>query len=270
MPSDTYRLFAIRYAHNSMRPRGRNFIADPDPLAPSPMDFFCWAAISETRTIAIDTGMGREHCEARGHIFLRNPLDALRTLDARPERVTDLVLTHFHLDHIGHAQAFAAATIHASAREMAFATGAPMRHAWLREAYDGRAVADLIHALHAGRLRLRDDDAEIAPGLSFHVVGGHTAGQALVRVNTPRGPVVLASDAIHYMEELERRIPFAIAHDLGAMLDAHDRILDLAGGADHIVPGHDPRELARYPAAGQGLEDWVLALHERPGPAGQP
>jgi len=93
--------------------------------------------------------------------------------------------------------------------------------------------------------------------VTLHRVGGHTRGLQIVRVHTQRGWVVLASDAAHfYANWLERR-PFPIVDDVGAYLDAFALIEVLADSPRHVIPGHDPLVLARYPAAGSGLANAV-------------
>ena len=102
-----------------------------------------------------------------------------------------------------------------------------------------------------------DGSAELAPGITLHHVGGHTRGLQVVRVHTQRGWVVLASDAAHfYANWLERR-PFPIVDNVAAYLDAFATIESLASSPQHIIPGHDPLVLARYPAARAGLIDAV-------------
>ncbi len=83
-------------------------------------------------------------------------------------------------------------------------------------------IQQCVGYLHGGRLDLHGPEAEIAPGLTVHLVGGHCAGQEIVRVRTRRGWVVLASDAIHYYEELDRSVPFTVAHSVADMMLAHD------------------------------------------------
>src|SRR5690606_26276280 len=81
----------------------------------------------------------------------------------------------------------------------------------------------------------------------------HTPGQLVVKVKTSAGTVLLASDAVHYLEELERDMPFTLVADLPAMLDGLSRIraLTSSGEVSAVVPGHDPDVLARFePLAG--------------------
>ena len=57
---------------------------------------------------------------------------------------------------------------------------------------------------------------------------------------------MLASDAVHFYEELEQRRPFWVFTDLAAMRASYEVL-----GRDRrrIVPGHDPLVMERFPAA---------------------
>src|SRR3546814_12119373 len=88
----------------------------------------------------------------------------------------------------------------------------------------------------------------------------HTKGLQSVRVNTQRGWVVLASDASHYYENMERQRPFPIVHNVADMLSGYARLESAAASPDHIIPGHDPLVMERYPAH-KDDRDTVL-LHE--------
>lgn len=90
-------------------------------------------------------------------------------------------------------------------------------------------------------------DAELAPGLTLHAVGGHSAGLQFVRVKTRRGYVVIASDTTHFYENMASSRPFTTAFHIGRMLEGFDRLLELAPDEDHIVPGHDPLVMKLYP-----------------------
>lgn len=258
--ADEYEIYAIRYAVNESRVRGQNFILDTAPNKRLQMDFFTWVAIGPERTFIIDTGMNQTAAEQHGHRFLHCPTDILRQLGVNPDTASDVVLTHLHYDHIGNIDKFPNARFYLHDTEMAFATGRHMRHQWIRRPYLASEIATVVHYVHEGRVHFHDADTELAPGLSVHWAGGHTAGQEFVRVHTRRGWVVLASDVIHYYEEIERTVPFAVVFDVGDMLEAHDSMRNLAESPDHIVPGHDPLVMQRYPAPADELEGVAVRL----------
>src|SRR5207248_11331472 len=102
------------------------------------------------------------------------------------------------------------------------------------------------------RIRFHDGTAEIAPGITVHLIGGHTDGLQVVRVPTQRGWLVLASDATHLWSNIRTRNPFPIVADVTQMMEGYAKVESLADGPDHIIPGHDPLVLARFPhLAGQ-------------------
>ena len=60
--------------------------------------------------------------------------------------------------------------------------------------------------------------------------------------------MLLASDAVHYYEELERRLPFEIYVDLAEMVAGYGLLGELAESTGAVlVPGHDPLVTERFP-----------------------
>jgi glyoxylase-like metal-dependent hydrolase (beta-lactamase superfamily II) len=141
--------------------------------------------------------------------------------------------------------------------------GPPMCSDFLRRPYDAGQLGEWLTELYRGRVTFHCGDDEIAPGISIHHVGGHTPGMQVVRVSTARGQVVLASDAVHYYENLTEENPFPVLVSTIDYIGALRTVARLADGPDHIVPGHDPLVLSRFPAARPGLAD-AAALHLEP------
>jgi glyoxylase-like metal-dependent hydrolase (beta-lactamase superfamily II) len=100
----------------------------------------------------------------------------------------------------------------------------------------------------------------LAPGITVHHLGGHSKGLQCVRVNTRRGHVVLASDATHLYSHVNEGRVFPITYSVAETLEGYATLKRLADSPDHIIPGHDPLVLDRYPAAKTGLENWVADL----------
>jgi glyoxylase-like metal-dependent hydrolase (beta-lactamase superfamily II) len=85
-----------------------------------------------------------------------------------------------------------------------------------------------------------------------------------VRVKTRRGPVVLAADAAHLYAHMETGRIFPITYNVAEVVEGYETLKKLAASPKHVVPGHDPLVLARYPAAKAGLEGWVVRLDAEP------
>ena len=264
--SDTgiWDLFAIRYGRHAGRVRADNFIMPPDRHdAPMPIDYFVWAIVDGERVIVVDTGFDRAEAARRGREVQRLPREGLAMLGIDSRAVEDVIVTHLHYDHAGTIDDFPAARFHLQDLEMAYATGRHMAHKPFGYAYSADHVKRLIDKLFEGRLAFHDGDSQVAPGVTTHRIGGHTMGMQCVRVRTRRGWVVLASDASHLYENMEATAPFPIAYSVADMVQGYETMRRLAESPAHIVPGHDPLVMERYPAA-QGLEGVAVRLDAAP------
>ncbi|HSQ05085.1 MAG TPA: N-acyl homoserine lactonase family protein, partial [Burkholderiales bacterium] len=200
----------------------------------------------------------------RGRRLVRTPRAALELLGVKADEVREAVITHLHNDHVGTLEDFPNARFHVQDREMAYVTGRHMTHERLRRAYEPDHVAGMVRLVYEDRVMFHDGDGTIAPGISVHHIGGHTAGLQSVRVHTERGWVVLASDASHYYEHFERGTCFPVTFHLGEVLEGSRTLGRLADSPRHIVPGHDPLVLQRYPAVAPNLEGIAVRLDVMP------
>jgi glyoxylase-like metal-dependent hydrolase (beta-lactamase superfamily II) len=147
---------------------------------------------------------------------------------------------------------------------MTYVTGRHMCHAPIGQVFEPDDVCVMVRRLFDGRLQYHDGTDELAPGLSVHLIGGHTMGLQAVRVWTQRGWVVLASDSSHLYENMEQERPFPVLYNLGDMLEGYNTLRRLASSRHHIVPGHDPLVMQRYPAPKRDLEGIVVRLDVEP------
>ncbi|MBE3015031.1 N-acyl homoserine lactonase family protein [Microbispora sp. NEAU-D428] len=257
-----FRVYAIRYAEREGR-RGQHFHGYDDRWdEPHPTAYFVWLAVSESHTVLIDSGIRPERAAGiAGMTYLGSPAQTLAEMGVGPASVDHVILTHLHYDHTGTAHDFDGARYVLQRSELDYWTGPwaerITREQWLLDRDD---VDHLLKAGEDGRLLLVDGDLELLPGLSVHLVGGHTAGMQVVRIASARGDVVVASDASHYYENIREDRPFAILHSMTGMYAAFDRINELAGGPELILPGHDPEVLAVHPSFSEALTGRVAVI----------
>jgi glyoxylase-like metal-dependent hydrolase (beta-lactamase superfamily II) len=261
---EPFEVFALRYAHLGGRNAGDNFLlADAHEFA-SDLDYFVWVLRRRDRTFVVDTGFGKEAAARRKREWLRCPVESLRLIGVDPDAATDVILTHLHYDHAGNLDRFPRARFHLQDRDMAYATGRCMCHATLRHPFDLENMVQMLRHVYSDRVTFYDGHAEIVPGLNLHRVGGHSAGLQIARVWTRRGWVVVASDAAHLYANFEQRRPFPIVYNVAEMLEGFNLLYKLADSAEHIVPGHDPLLMKKYPAASEKLEGIVVRLDVAP------
>ena len=179
----TYELFAIKYATHA-RGAHENFVFRDVHDVPMPLDFYVWLARSPEKTFVIDTGFSAETGRRRDRQILRNPREGLAALGVDAGSVEHVIISHLHYDHVGNFDLFPHATLHLQELEMRYATGRYMTHECFRGAYEVEDVVGMVRRVYENRVRFHDGDAEIAPGVSVHLIGGHTLGLQAVRVAT--------------------------------------------------------------------------------------
>lgn len=261
---DEYEVYAIKYARHD-RPASANFMGgDPHDDAAMPLDYFVWLLRGPGGDVVVDTGFDEAGARKRGRELLRSPAAGLEALGVDPAGIRDVVISHMHYDHAGNDGLFPAATYHVQDREMAYCTGRCMCHAFLRHPFEVEDVTAMVRRTFAGRTRFHDGEAQLAPGLTLHRVGGHSSGLQVVRARTRRGWVVLASDASHFYANMEQGRPFPIAASVVDTLEGYDVLRRLASSPAHVIPGHDPLVLQRYPAPSPGLVGVVARLDADP------
>ncbi|MEJ8572081.1 N-acyl homoserine lactonase family protein [Microbaculum marinum] len=264
MTLEPYEVFAVRYARNPGQTAAHNFVGGDPHDGPMPLDYFVWAIRGNGRTFIVDTGFDEAMSAKRNRQFLLSPADGLKTIGVDPETVEDVILSHMHYDHCGNYDMFPRARYHLQDVEMAYSTGRCMCHAALKFPFEEEDVVAMVRKVFAGRVQFHDGDAEIAPGLSVHHVGGHSKGLQVVRVWTRRGWMVVASDASHFYANMEQGRAFPIMHSLADTLEGYDRLYALASERSNVIPGHDPIVNDLYPPAAPGLEGIAVRLDADP------
>ena len=256
-------IYAIKYADHQRR-ASENFLGGDPHDAPMPMDYFVWAIKGASRTWIVDTGFDAGVGKRRQRNVIRCPSEGLKALDIDPDRVEDVIITHMHYDHAGNHGLFQRARFHVQDKEMFYSTRRCMCHATLGHSFDVEGVVAMVRRVYDGRIAFHDGEEEIAPGISVHYVGGHTMGLQMVRVWTKRGWVVLASDASHYYANMEQARPYPTVYNVADMLAGHKKAYALASSPRHVIPGHDPLVLKRYPTPHRDLQGIVVRLDADP------
>lgn len=265
MPEQIWDAYAICTAtQEGDRPANVTYIdGRPDETCPG-LDYFFWVLVRGDEVVVVDTGFSEDACRKLGRRWHGTPAEMLARLDIDAARVGHVLLTHAHPDHVGNLSDFPNATFWIQKAEMESVAGADMSHAFFRHHYDREDTLALVNLLYDDRLRFLDGDGSFASGLDYFLVGGHARGQMVLRVTTRRGPVVLASDAIHIYEEARIERPFFVFQNMEDMLSGYRTCHRLAGAERFLVPGHDKLVTQLYPPARPGLEGLIVDLTQDP------
>jgi len=252
-PAPDYSIEAIRYATVPGFPLAGLMMGAPKDAVVD-IAMVVWLIRGGGRTVLFDTGFHREKWLKDFTVNDRlNPDEAVALAGVKAGDVTDVVISHAHWDHMGGIDLFPRAQVWIQKQEYAYYTGDAWQPGGRHGGIDPEDVAVLLRLNTEGRLHLVDgDDVEILPGIRVYTGARHTFASQYLRVGgTPA--FVLASDNCYLDRNLSEHMASATFSeaDRDANLAAQARMIALAGSAERVIPGHDPRQFERFPAKGR-------------------
>ncbi|HBZ46645.1 glyoxylase-like metal-dependent hydrolase (beta-lactamase superfamily II) [Stenotrophomonas rhizophila] len=228
-----------------------------------PPDALDWAlnvmvVRSGDRNILIDAGLGMDpdlNLPRAGQLIRRLGASGINLGE-----ITDVVITHLHMDHIGgllvdgvKEQLHPELRIHVAAAEVDFWKAPDFTRTNMPPGFPDalRATATHFLAEYGSYVRTFDEVHEIAPGVTAHRTGGHTPGHSVVRLNSNGEALTFAGDAIFAVGFEQPNWHNGFEHDPEGAAQVRITLLnELAGTGEMLVATHLP-----FPSVGRVSAD---------------
>lgn len=235
-----------------------------------PPDAFDWAlnavmVRSGDKTILIDAGLGSDpdlHLPRAGQLIKR-----LEAAGIDLASVTDLVLTHMHMDHVGGLLVDGVKErlrkdlqIHVAAAEVKFWESPDFSRVAMPPGFPDalRATAKQFVKEYGAQLRQFDEKHEIAPGVVVRRTGGHTPGHSVVRVASGGDALTFAGDAVFAVGFEHPEWHNGFEHDPEEAARVRLRLLrELAESGELLVATHMPFPSVGHVAVAGDAFRWV-------------
>ncbi|WP_027582618.1 MBL fold metallo-hydrolase [Bradyrhizobium sp. Ai1a-2] len=238
-----------------------------------PPDAFDWAlnavvVRSGGKTILIDAGLGSDpdlHLPRAGQLVKR-----LEAAGIDLASVTDVVLTHMHMDHVGGLLVDGVKDrlrpdlrIHVAAAEVKFWESPDFSHTAMPPGFPDalRSAAKRFTKEYHNQLRQFDEEHEVAPGVVVRRTGGHTPGHSVVRLASGGDALTFAGDAVFTVGFEQPDWHNGFEHDPEEAARVRVRLLrELAETGEMLVATHLPfPSVGRVAVAGDAFR-WVPAF----------
>lgn len=178
--------------------------------------------------------------------FMKKPLaESLKQIGVAPAGIQHFALSHYHGDHSGNANLFAASTLYMQAADHDAVFGKePQKF--------GVAVGNFDKLRGAKTVKLNGDHDVFGDGsVMVKAAPGHTPGHQVLVVRLPRtGPVMLSGDMVHLTYSWANRVVPSFNFDIaqsGRTIDAMKAYAQKTGTT--LWVNHDKEQHASIPKA---------------------
>jgi len=249
--SPDYSIQAIRYSSVEYNVAGMVMGAPSEKIT---IAMVVWLIRGGGRNILFDSGFHHD-------TFLKSfpstdyirPDEAVKLAGVQPEEITDIVISHAHWDHMGGIDLFPKAAVWIQKEEFRYYTGDAWQPGGHHGGIDPEDVRQLVKLNTEGRVHFVDgDDVEIFPGIRAYTGARHTYASQYLRVEGSPTFVLASDNCYLYRNLAEHKASATFSEgDRAANIKNQERMIQLSGSPDRVIPGHDALQFQKYPTDGR-------------------
>lgn len=207
------------------------------------MSWLFYVISSDSRTYLVDSGMASESQAAQFRIEnFRNPAAALKPLAIDVKSVTDIILTHSHVDHVGGITLFPDAVLYIQKGELDYFK-TTKRYPDFADAIESRR--------RRGKLKIVNGNVNLSRHISLELTAGHTPGSQAVRVRFTQGEAIITGDECYFIEACRKKI--VLPADAAYSQENNAAFIERIHNEKRMLTLHDPWITQNYIKRAPGI-----------------
>jgi len=241
-----YQVFAINICNEGRYSAKGSIIGAGNADSIDVCNMFWLIKGSHRKYILVDAGFIDSTKSSKNYV---RPDSLLQDFGISSGEISDIIITHPHVDHIGGITLFPDATIWMQEDDYNYFIGPAWEEKGYNFGFDKNDVKNIVAVNSQGRLRLiTGDSIEIMPDIRVFTGSRHTFENMylLVNSNSKRNKILLASDAIWFYMNYEKLRPITVCMDTTSYINAMKRMSSLVVNTNLIIPGHDYKVFSKF------------------------
>ena len=240
-------VYVLKYAEFGSFP---NYLAywmgEPLYTNQPPLNYYMmyWLIKTKDRNILVDVGSGTDF--AKRYQKYQSPDEMLAKVGLKPADIDTIILTHPHFDHLDGMDFFKTQKVLIQRAAYRYAVEESPEFNYFRHSMYPRKkdTYTLVDLMWDNRLKILDGDKELFPGIKVIRVDGHYPGLQMVVVKTEGKPVVIAGDAVHVYDNIDKDRPMGLFQgEVRDVVKAYETIREFDG---IVLSGHDNKVGERF------------------------
>jgi glyoxylase-like metal-dependent hydrolase (beta-lactamase superfamily II) len=220
--------------------RARHLLT-PNGHLRSPLGGYLIRKKANNRLVLVDLGMGPYAAPPTIPPGEHRLIEELAAVGYKPQDITDIVLTHLHLDHAGWASVDGKSTfpnarywVHQAEWEHTFVNPPPGQDGEINPA--ALLTRSVLKPIEPQLNTYKAASATVYPGLTIRHVPGHTPGSSIVQLESGGRRALILGDTAHSAMSLQDKSwPGSFDVDEAQCLEAKNALIDEAIATDAAV-----------------------------------
>ncbi|MBL8021882.1 MAG: MBL fold metallo-hydrolase [Leptospirales bacterium] len=234
------RVYAVEYG-NSLYFSDLVNTSQKDPYVR--MSWLFYVIVSDSRTYLVDSGIANASQAAQFRIEdFRDPVAALKPLRIDAKSVTDIILTHSHVDHVGGISLFPDAVVYIQKEELDYFK-TTKRFPDFAEVMESRR--------RRGKLKIVNGNVNLSRNVSLERTAGHTPGSQAVRVRFVQGEAIITGDECYFIDACRKKI--ALPTDAAYSQQNNIAFIERIHNEKRLLTLHDPWITQNYLKQAPGI-----------------